>query len=96
MTKQSDDNAELRAAYTMRLLEDAKRSVQPEPGAIGVFMRVTLALIFLYLIVISYMMLGTDRCGVRQRPGGGRVLRPLSLSGLYRSAGKAQGATREP
>lgn len=47
MTKQSDDNAELRAAYTMRLLEDAKRSVQPEPGAIGVFMRVTLALVYL-------------------------------------------------
>ena len=43
----------------MRLLENAKRNVQPESGPIGVFMRVTLAIVFMYLIVISYMMFGT-------------------------------------
>lgn len=59
MTRQSDPNGELRAAHTMRLLEDAKRGVQPESGPTGVFVRVTLALIFMYLIVISYLMLGT-------------------------------------
>lgn len=59
MTQQRDLNGELRAAFTMRLLENAKRSVQPETSPIGVFMRVTLAVIFMYLIVISYMMLGT-------------------------------------
>ena len=59
MTQQRDSNSELRAAFTMRLLENAKRSVQPESGPIGVFMRVTLAVIFMYLIVISYMMFGT-------------------------------------
>ena len=59
MTQQRDSNGELRAAFTMHLLENAKRSVQPESGPIGVFMRVTLAVIFMYLIVISYMMLGT-------------------------------------
>lgn len=59
MTRQHDSNGELRAAFTMRLIESAKRSVQPESGPVGVFMRVTLAVIFMYLIVISYTMLGT-------------------------------------
>ena len=59
MTQRLDSNSELRAAFTMRLLENAKRTVQPQSGPIGVFMRVTLALIFMYLIVISYMMFGT-------------------------------------
>ena len=59
MTQKPDTNGELRAAFTMRLLDNAKRTVQPETGPIGVFMRVTLALIFMYLIVISYMMFGT-------------------------------------
>ena len=59
MTQQRDFNGELRAAHTMRLLENAKLSIQPETGPIGVFIRVTLAVIFMYLIVISYMMLGT-------------------------------------
>lgn len=59
MTHQRDSKGELRAAHTMRLLEQAKRSVQPESGPVGVFMRVTLAVVFMYLIVISYMMLGT-------------------------------------
>ena len=59
MRQQSDSNGELRAALTMRLLENAKRSVQSESGPIGVFMRVTLAVIFMYLAVVSYMMFGT-------------------------------------
>lgn len=59
MTQQHDSNGELRAAYTMKLLERAKRTVQPETGPIGVFMRVTMAVIFMYLIVVSYMMFGT-------------------------------------
>lgn len=59
MTQQRDSNSELRAAFTMRLLENAKRSGQPETGPIAVFIRVTLAVIFIYLIVISYMMFGT-------------------------------------
>jgi len=59
MTQRLDSNSELRAAFTMRLLENAKRTVQPQSGPIGAFMRVTLALIFMYLIVISYMMFGT-------------------------------------
>ena len=59
MTQQPDSKGELRATHTMRLLEDAERSVQPETGPVGVFMRVTLAVVFMYLIVISYLMLGT-------------------------------------
>jgi hypothetical protein len=59
MTQQHDPNGELRSAFTMHMLENAKRSVQPETGPVGVFMRVTLAVVFMYLIVISYMMLGT-------------------------------------
>lgn len=59
MAQKPDSNGELRAAFTMRLLENAKRTVQPETGPVGVFMRVALALIFMYLIVISYMMFGT-------------------------------------
>jgi len=59
MTQKLDTNDELRAAFAPRLLENAKRTVHPQSGPIGVFMRVTLALIFMYLTVISYMMFGT-------------------------------------
>ena len=59
MKQQHDSKGELRAAHAMRLLDNAKRSVQLESGCVGVFMRVTLALVFMYLIVISYMMFGT-------------------------------------
>ena len=59
MTQKLDTNDELRAAFGPRLLENAKRTVHPQSGPIGVFMRVTLALIFMYLTVISYMMFGT-------------------------------------
>ena len=57
MKQQRDSKGELRAAFTMRGLENAKRSVQA--GVPGVFIRVTLGIVFMYLIVISYMMLGT-------------------------------------
>ena len=59
MTQRRDSNGELRAIYAMRLLEYAERSVQPETGPIGVIIRVALALIFMYLIAISYLMFGT-------------------------------------
>ena len=58
MTQKPDTNGELRAAFAPRLLDNAKRTVHPQSGPIGVFMRVTLALIFMYLIVVSYMMFG--------------------------------------
>ena len=58
MTKQSDSNGELRAAHTLRLFEKGKRSLQLHEGATGVFMRVTLAVLFLHLVVVSYLMLG--------------------------------------
>ena len=56
MTRQWNSIGELRAAYTMRELKKAKRSFHT--GTTGLFIRVTLALIFMYLIVISHMMLG--------------------------------------
>ena len=52
-------NGELRAAFTMRLLDDAERSLQRESGPANILMRVTLAIVFMYLIVISYLMFGT-------------------------------------
>jgi len=57
MTQQQDFKGELRATYTMRLLENAKCSVQTSTTG-GLFMRVTLAVIYMYLIFISYLMLG--------------------------------------
>ena len=56
MKTQCDSKDELRATYTMRALENAQRSIHT--GTIGIFMQVTLAVIFIYLIVISYLMLG--------------------------------------
>lgn len=56
MEKQSESRGELRAAHTMREIKNARRSIPM--GSVGVFMRVTLALIFLYMVVISYSMLG--------------------------------------
>jgi len=56
MKQQWDSTGELRAAFTIRELEKAKRSCQASSA--GTFVRVTLAVIFMYLIVISYLMLG--------------------------------------
>ncbi len=56
MEEQSKFRGELRAAHTMRELKNARRSIPM--GSVGVFMRVTLALVFMYMTVISYSMLG--------------------------------------
>ena len=57
MKQQWDSTGELRAAFTMRMLENAKSSVQTRTTG-SLFMRVTLVVIFMYLIFISYLMLG--------------------------------------
>ena len=56
MTQQQNSKSELRAALTMRELRNAKRSLPS--GSTGIFIQVTLALIFMYLLVIAYMMMG--------------------------------------
>ncbi len=56
MTQQYDAKGELRAAHFTRQLNTAKHTM-PE-GGIGVFMRVTLAVIFMYMIVFSYQTFG--------------------------------------
>ena len=62
MTEQRDSKGELRTAYAMRELENAKRSVRlgnaDSTGPTSIFLKVTLAIIFMYLIGISYLMLG--------------------------------------
>lgn len=58
MHQKPNSSGELRAVFTMRELENAKRSYQVQTGTVGVLMRVTLAIIFLYLIGASYLMLG--------------------------------------
>ena len=57
MTQQQNSKSELRAALTMRELRNAK--LRLPSGSTGIFIQVTLALIFMYLLVISYMMMGT-------------------------------------
>ncbi len=56
MGQQHDAKDELKAAYMARELKKAKRRVPM--GSTGVFMQVALAMIFMYLIVISYSMMG--------------------------------------
>ncbi len=80
----------------MRVLENAKRSVQPQTGPIGVFMRVTLAVIFMYLIVISYLMLGTTGLVFVSVLSLVAYFVPYLYQLLKPSAGKAQSAKREP
>jgi len=55
MTRHDSIN-ELRAVHFERELEKAKNSLPM--GSSGVFMRVTLGMAFMYLIVVSYSMLG--------------------------------------
>jgi ABC-type multidrug transport system fused ATPase/permease subunit len=57
MTQQHNTKGDLRAAFTNRGLKKAKYSFPI--GSTGVFMRVTLAIIYMYLIVISYSLMGT-------------------------------------
>ena len=56
MTRQWDFIGEGRAACTPRQPENAKGSVNT--GTAGVFIRVALAVVFLYLTVVSYLVLG--------------------------------------
>jgi len=56
MTPQYDSIGQLRSAFTMREFEKAKHSLQG--GTIGTFMRAILAITFMYLIFVSYLMLG--------------------------------------
>ena len=57
MTQQRNSKGELRAAFAMSELDTAKRRLYT--GTDGVFIRVTLAIIFMYLIAVAYLMLGT-------------------------------------
>ena len=57
MAQQRNSKNELRAAITMWELRNAKR-VLPS-GPTGIFIQVTLAVIFMYLLAIAYMMMGT-------------------------------------
>ena len=57
MTQQHNSKGDLRAAFTDRGLKKANHSFPI--GSTGVFMRVTLAIIYMYLIVISYSLMGT-------------------------------------
>jgi membrane protein YdbS with pleckstrin-like domain len=57
MTQQQNSKSDLRAAFTMRELRNAK--LRLPSGSTGIFIQVTLALIFMYLLVIAYMMMGT-------------------------------------
>ncbi len=56
MTHQQDYKGDLRSAFTMREIENAQRSVHT--GIEGLFVRAALSAIFMYLIFISYLMLG--------------------------------------
>ena len=55
MTTQHDSKAAQRAAATMSELEKAKRSLRP--NAASTLMWVALAVVYMYLIVLSYMLL---------------------------------------
>jgi hypothetical protein len=56
MTTQQDSKAAQRAAATMSELEKAKRSMRP--NAVSMLVRVALAIVYMYLIVFSYQILG--------------------------------------
>lgn len=56
MTRQWNHTGEFRAASTLRELENTGRNAHT--GTAGVFIRVALAVIFMYLTVISSLVLG--------------------------------------
>jgi hypothetical protein len=56
MTQQLDSKREMRVANTMHEIGITKRSFQTR--AIVAFIKMTLACVYMYLIVISYLMLG--------------------------------------
>ena len=57
MTKQQDSKSDLRVAYTRRELRNTKLNFPA--GNIGIFMQVTLAITFMYLILVGYSLMGT-------------------------------------
>jgi hypothetical protein len=57
MTPKQNPKSELRVAFTMQEIRNANRRLPSGPT--GIFIQVTLALIFMYLLLISYMMMGT-------------------------------------
>jgi quinol-cytochrome oxidoreductase complex cytochrome b subunit len=56
MNKQYDPNSEVRAAFAMRELTKAQRSISG--GPVSMFIRIILALIFMYLSLVSYQVFG--------------------------------------
>jgi hypothetical protein len=56
MTTQQDPKATQRAAATLSELERAKRSLRP--NAASTLIRVALAIVYMYIIVFSYLLLG--------------------------------------
>ena len=58
MTNQSDNRAKMRSAAFMSELEIAKKS--SHTGALGLIIRVTLVVVFAYLILTSYVLFGVN------------------------------------
>lgn len=58
MPQARDTKGDLRSAFALREIGKAQRKLHGESGAAGVFIRVTLALLFMYLIFISHQALG--------------------------------------
>ena len=56
MTRKDDSKTALRSSYYRRGLRSAK--FQFPMGNIGIFMQVTLAIIYMYLILLGYQMMG--------------------------------------
>ena len=56
MSRNHDSKSELRSTFTNRGFRNAKHYLPS--GSSGVFIQVTQAVIFMYLIVISYMLMG--------------------------------------
>lgn len=56
MKLNQDTQNQLRSTFAMREIESAKSDLRSVTG--GPFVRVTLALVFMYLTVISYLVLG--------------------------------------
>lgn len=56
MNQQQNSKSELRAAFTNRQLKKAKYNFAI--GSTGIFMQVALAIIYTYLILVSYSLMG--------------------------------------
>ena len=56
MSKSYDSNGELRSAFTMRLLKQARQTATG--GIYGMLLRITLATMFMFLAFMSHKLLG--------------------------------------